>query len=941
MFGLGEKPYVRFSAGAGTFPLVSGGKSAPLLVDDGDWPGVKRAVGDLAEDERRVTGVAPAVSASVGREQEVVLIGTIGHSALIDGLVRAGKLDVSGIAGHWEMAVTTVVNDPMPGVRRALVIAGADKRGTIYGVYDLSEQMGVSPWTWWADVRVTHRDALYVEPGRVVQPEPAVTYRGIFLNDEAPSLTNWVNEKYGGFNSKFYTRVFELLLRLKANYLWPAMWNSAFNEDDPQNPVLADEYGIVMGTSHHEPMIRAQQEWKRHGSGPWDYGSNAAVLDDFWRKGVTRNRDLESTITIGMRGDGDMPMTEGENIKLLERIVADQRGIIADAEKQAIAEGAPQKLSSDPQVWALYKEVQAYYEKGMRVPDDVTLLWCDDNWGNLRRLPTAAERGRKGGAGIYYHFDYVGDPRSYKWLNTISITKVWEQMNLALQYGADRIWVVNVGDLKPMEFPIEFFLTMARTPGRYDYGHLHAYAVDWAAREFGAEHAEEIATDVERYTKYNARRKPEQIDAGTFSQTSFDEAGRVDGEWRALQTQVDALAGQLPEDERASFFELVQYPVDASANLTEMYVAAGRNALYAKQGRAEANDYAAEARQLFAKDAELTNAYNHGLLHGKWDHMMDQTHIGYTFWNEPPLNTMPAVTEVQPSEVAPAERATVGAVAYDGREMGMSLGTFDSVAQPVRMVTVFDRGTEPVKFTVKASAPWIVVSQASGEVTKDTRVSVSVDWTKAPTGTGEGTVTVGQPYGAPVVFPLKAVRLSGVTRENATGFVESDGYLAIDAADTMARTADGEVHWVELPGFGETKSAMTVLPVTAASAPESKASLEYRVFVQSAGTSELEAVLAPTLRFVPGRGLRFAVSVDDGPRTMVDELADDSDAAWRKVVSDGVRKVRLPLEMGAAGYHTLKVWMVDPGVVLERLVLWQGKPVESYLGPPESFRGSR
>ncbi len=936
MFGLGEKRYVRFSPGPGAFPLVTDGRAVPLMVDGGDWPGVWRAAGDLAADVNRVTGVTPALLERDGG-RDVVLIGTIGHSALIDGLVRAGKLDITGIAGHWEMAVTTVVEHPMPGVRRALVIAGADKRGTIYGIYDLSEQIGVSPWTWWADVRVMHRDALYVEPGRVVQPEPAVRYRGIFLNDEAPSLTGWVNEKFGGFNSKFYVHVFELLLRLKANYLWPAMWNSAFNEDDPQNPVLADEYGIVMGTSHHEPMLRAQQEWKRHGSGAWDYGTNAAVLHDFWRKGIERNKDLESTITIGMRGDGDMPMTEGENIKLLEKIVAEQRGIIADVETQP----GPQKLTSDPQVWALYKEVQAYYEKGMRVPDDVTLLWCDDNWGNIRRLPTAAERERKGGAGIYYHFDYVGDPRSYKWLNTYSITKVWEQMNLALHYGADLIWVVNVGDLKPMEFPIEFFLTMARTPERYNQDHLHQYAVDWATRDFGAEHAEEMATDVELYTKYNSRRKPEQIDANTYSITSFVEAGHVVSDWRVLQARVDELAGKLPEEERASYFELVQYPVNASANLTEMYVAAGRNALYAKQGRADAGDYAEETRKLFAKDAELTDEYNHTLLNGRWDHMMDQTHIGYTFWNEPPLNTMPAVTEVQPSEVQPAERATVGAVAEAWLDTGMSLGTFDSVDQPQRAIVVFDKGREPAKFTVKASAPWIWLSQTSGEVTQQTHVEVRIDWDKAPAGTSEGTVTVEQPYGAAMVFPLQAVRLAGVTRESASGFVESDGYVAMEAADWTARDDGAEARWVELPGFGETKSGMTVFPVTAASELASKAGLEYRMYLQDGGTFQLEAVLAPTLRFVPGRGLRFAVSVDDGPRTVVDALAHDTDQDWAKAVSDGVRKVWVPVETGAVGYHTLKVWRVDPGVVLERLVMWKGKPVESYLGPPESFRGSR
>ena len=431
-YSLGESKYVSTALVAVSFPLVDSAGAAPLIVAPDEWPGVRRAAGDLAADINRVTGIEPGILQDIKPEMgDVVIVGTIGHSTLIDSLIRAGKLDVSDVQGKWESAVTTIVDQPMPGVRRALVLAGSDKRGTIFALYNLSEQIGVSPWYWWADVRIPHQAALFVEPGRHLQPEPAVKYRGIFLNDEAPSPTEWVNEKFGGYNSKFYVHVFELLLRLKANYLWPAMWNSAFNEDDPENPRLADEYGIVMGTSHHEPMLRAQQEWKRHGKGEWDYSTNATVLDDFWRKGIERNKNYESTIALGMRGDGDKPMSEGSNIALLEKIVADQRKILAEYMTPDIA--------SEPKVWALYKEVRDYYEKGMRVPDDITLLWCDDNWGNIRRLPTPEERKRPGGAGIYYHFDYVGGPISYKWLYTYSITKVWEQMNLALQYGADRI----------------------------------------------------------------------------------------------------------------------------------------------------------------------------------------------------------------------------------------------------------------------------------------------------------------------------------------------------------------------------------------------------------------------------------------------------------------------------------------------------------------------
>jgi hypothetical protein len=619
-------------------------------------------------------------------------------------------------------------------------------------------------------------------------------------------------------------------------------------------------------------------------------------------------------------------MEEGANIALLEKIVADQRAILH--------ENMTPTIQSEPKVWALYKEVQEYYEKGMRVPEDVTLLWCDDNWGNIRRLPTAEERSRPGGAGIYYHFDYVGGPRSYKWLNTYSITKVWEQMNLAVEYGADRVWVVNVGDLKPMEFPIEFFLSMARSPQRWGKDHLDEFTRLWSAREFGEKHAAEIASAIDEYTRYNARRKPEQLEPTTFNLTNYGEADRVDAAWRSLAARVDDLAGKLPQEERASFFELVQYPVDASATVNEMYIAAGRNALFARQGRASANDYASETRALFAKDAKLTDEYNHLLLNGRWNHMMDQTHIGYTFWNEPPLNAMPAVTEVQVPEKGMIEVAAEGSTGFRP-----SLGVFDSVAQQTRSLTLFNRGKSPVDYRVTTSDPWIVVGRSAGTVKKDEVIQVHVDWTAAPADRAKGTVTLMQQNAPPISVQLESLRLPGVTRENSHGFVESDGYVAIEAADTTQRAGDEAAHWEELPGFGETRSAMTVFPVTAASNTKSEAELDYSINLYDAGEFEMQAVLAPTLNFVPGRGLRFAVSVDDGPRTVVDALEHNAEKDWEIAVSDGVKKVTIPLSNLTAGHHTLKIWMVDPGVVLERIVLSHGSLPPSYLGPPESFYG--
>lgn len=932
-WALGETPYVSTSPAGGAFVLARHGAATPLLVSEADWPGVVRAVGDLGQDIGRVTGQAATVEHGANAAQgEVVLVGTLGRSPLIDDLVRRHKLDVSGIAGQWEAAVTTIVEDPVPGIRRALVIAGADKRGTIYGVYDLSEQIGVSPWYWWADVRVPHQDALYVLPGRHVQPVPAVKYRGIFFNDEAPALSGWTKEKFGGMNHAFYTKVFELLLRLKANFLWPAMWDNAFGTDDPLNQQLADEYGIVMGTSHEEPMMRAEKEWTSGHHGAWDYATNAREIGAFWREGMERSKHYEQVVTLGMRGEGDTPMSAEANTQLLERVVADQREIL----KQVVNPD----ITRVPQVWALYKEVQGYYEQGMRVPDDVTLLWSDDNWGNLRRLPTAEERKRAGGAGIYYHFDYVGGPRSYKWLNTMPITKAQEQLHLALAYGADRLWVVNVGDGKPMEFPIEFFLDYARTPQRWDKDHLDEFTRLWATREFGPAHAGEIATAIEQYTKYNGWRKPELVDPSTFSLDNYHEADRVEAAWRTLAQRVDALADKLPADERAAYFELVQYPVDASANLVRTCITAARNAADARLGHPKANAEADEVRALFARDAALGDAYNH-LLDGKWDHMMDQTHFGYVSWRDPPVNVMPAVSWIQ---VPQAGSLGVRAEDEEPTPKGdIPLGTIDSVANETRTLTLFDRGRTPVAYTIAADAPWLLPTRQEGTLgATEQTVVLRVDWSKLPAGTesATGTVSVRSGDGKPIRYTLRALRLP-VTRENATGFVESNGYVAIEAADTTTRTADGKEadapHWVELPDYGKTRSAMTVYPVTMASDTASAASLQYRMYLYDDGDLQLQATLAPTQNFVPGRGLRFAVSVDDGPRTVVDTLARNSKEDWARSVEDGVRRVTLPLAIARPGYHTLKIWAVDPGVVLERLVVSREEPRPSDLGPPESF----
>lgn len=950
----GSARYVANAPGAGRFALSAGGRSAALVLDGEEWPGVIRAARDLAADVGRVTSRdAPVV---VGREPatgEVVLIGTIGRSPTIDRLVREGKIDGGALAGKWETFMTQTVQDPLPGVEWALVIAGSDKRGTIYGIYDLSAQIGVSPWYWWADVPVPRQSNLYVLPGVHTQGTPAVKYRGIFINDEAPAMSGWTRAHNGGFNSQLYTKVFELILRLKGNFLWPAMWGSAFNTDDPLNPVLADEYGIVMSTSHHEPMQRAQQEWRNVGRGEWNYERNDSVLREFWRDGIRNMGDKESVVTLAMRGDGDEPMSREANIELLERIVADQRRIIAEV--------TGKDPSETPQVWALYKEVQEYYDRGMRVPDDVTLLFADDNWGNIRRLPAPHERDRPGGFGVYYHFDYVGGPRNSKWLNKNPIPRIWEQMHLAHEYGANRIWVVNVGDIKPMEYPIQFFLDYAWDPSRTPAQRLPDYARLWAQQQFGAAQADGIAEVVSDYLRFAGRRWAEMLDTVTFSLANFREAERSVEDWRALEARAIELGRQLPPQHQDAYFQLVLHPVLAMANVADLYVTVALNRAYAQQGRAATNDLADRARWLFERDAQISAFYNDTMSGGKWRHMMDQTHIGYTYWQEPPRNMMPRVDLIHvpvPAEMGVAvvelNRAVPprrpGTPMPQGMRPGgaLALPEFDPYLQQTYHLEVYNRGSTPFEYRVEAGQPWVLVAPASGTVDRQVRVAVSVDWSRTPVGSDTVPLTVTGPDGRRVVVQAPIRNPAEPRRDRFAGFVQRGNHVSMEAAHFTRAVAGNGVEWQVIPGFGRTVSGVHPTPVTSASQTPGGTSphLEYRVFMTDTGTVSVHAFISPTWDFRGGDGLRYAVSIDDEEPTVVNIHADgsstgitDGNRAWEQGIINAIKVHVSEHRLRAPGEHVVRFWMVDPGIVLQKLVVSKGELPATYLGPPESFRG--
>ncbi len=904
--------------------LVVDGRPAFVMVDPADQPAVRRVAADLQRDLAQVAGgVAPADASG---KAPVVILGTIGASPLIDRLVAEGKLDVTGVSDQWEGFVQQVIDHPLPGVSRALVIAGADRRGAIFGAYDLSERIGVSPWSWWADVPVRVRKDLAVSAGRRVQ-KPVVKYRGIFLNDEDPALSGWAKTSFGGVNSRMYEKVFELILRLRGNYLWPAMWGKSIFEDDPLSAQRADEYGVILGTSHHEPMMRAQKDWGRQGGGAWDYTTNKPALQAFWREGIRRMGTRDSLVTIGMRGDGDEPMTKGTATQLLETIVADQR--------QIIGEVTGKDPARTPQVWALYKEVQDYYDAGMRVPDDVTLLFADDNWGNIRRLPEPG-KARPGGYGVYYHFDYVGGPRNYKWINTNQIERTWEQMKLAADYGADRLWIVNVGDLKPMELPIEFFLDMAWDPAAMSVEAMDHYAANWAKAQFGPAQAEEIGALLEGYTRLNARRKPELLTPDTFSLVHEREAERVVAEWDDLEARVLKVRAALPASDHDAFFQLVQHPIQAGANLTRLYVAAGRNRLYAEQGRASAKAWGDQAGVLFARDAELARQYHEDVAGGKWRGMMSQVHIGYTSWNDPPKNIPPQI-----SAVAPGAPRGLG-VAVEGDAKATWAGASEAPVLPVlaidgpgsRWIDVFNGG-KPFAFTASTDQPWLKLSQTSGRADQDVRLEVSADWREVPTGVTEAQVEIRGENGERIVVKVPVSRPAGKCR----GYVEVAGQLAIEAAHYGRAVDKDGLAWRQIPNLGRTLSGVATYPSTAPSSePGAGPVLDYPVDLARAGDLEVTVLTAPTLDFRGKGGLRFGISFDDGPVEVVTLDLKPNAADWNRAVSRNAAAGHAHFTLAEGGARTLKLWRIDPGVVFETVVVSRQDLPATFLGPRESVR---
>ncbi|MDQ8187665.1 glycosyl hydrolase 115 family protein, partial [Pelagicoccus sp. SDUM812002] len=866
------------TAASGTFPLARNGKTAPIHYDDADATVVRIAAEALAADIESVTGIAPPVSSEApAKRSRPILVGTLGQSPLIDSLVDAGKLDASAVTGQWESYLATVVKNPLPGIKQALVIAGSDRRGTAFGIFGLSEAMGVSPWHWWGDVPTPQKSELYLSAGTHVQPTPGVKYRGIFLNDEDWGLQPWaantLEPETGNIGPRTYAKVFELLLRLHSNIIWPAMHEFPVQTTpfyvDPRNPVVADDYAIVISTSHHEPMLRNSHEYDESVQGPYNYWTHRDTIYDFWEERVKETAGYENMYTMGLRGRSDIGMLAPEGTTIAEKAAMIQNQIIPD-QRQMLADHVNSDPSQVPQIFIPYKETLVQYQAGLELPDDVTILWPDDNHGYIRQLSTPEERKRSGGSGVYYHLSYWGVPRSYLWLCTTPPGMTRVEMLKAWDFDAKRMWLVNVGDLKPHEIGTEFFLRLARDPESFRDFDQHAYLAEWAARDFGPENANAIADLLEEYYRLNIVTRPEQLNR---EQTGFDFVGakghgdqaqaRLDA-FAALTTQANTLYETLPAAQQAAFYQLILFPIRAADLTNQKVLLAERSRLWAEQGRAATNQIAARAQAADEAIRAEIAFYNTENADGKWNYMFN------------PMDTelLPRWAHDTQSIFLPAKTANYDALGTAGLGVALegsattldtsspgTLPTFRRASNRSRFIDIFNTGTAPFNWTVTVSEPWIRLSQNSGST--DVRLTVSIDWNTVPKKLiQKATITI-EAAGATRTIQVAAAPQPEIELADLPGALLDYGQLHIEAESYAERRDSADATgWRRVSQSNASGDGMQLQPVTAPSLdptalPDDAPALTYTFHAFEPGPVSIEVRCLPTHRITSDHpGLR-------------------------------------------------------------------------------------
>ncbi|KAK3984701.1 hypothetical protein QBC44DRAFT_374859 [Cladorrhinum sp. PSN332] len=995
--GLLEERFVSFEAVAPSSAHLSI-TDAPILVSQDDFVGVHIAANSLADDLTAITDVARHVTLGTATNITAWTNTTIGsaiiagstNSSLVQHLKAQGLLVTADIEGKWETFKTQVVERPFPNIARALVIAGSDKRGTIFGIHTLAEQSGQSPYHWFADVPAKKHAQIHALPKTTIHGEPSVRYRGLFINDEEPALNTWWarynNETRYPLNAEFYAHVFDLLLRLKANYLWPAMWKSwtpppgnIFFTDDPRNQQLADDYGIVISTAHHEPMQRATNEWNETLLGPWDWSKNKANITKFMEEGIRRAGSNESYITIGLRGLGDEAANTGNAIEMLKDVFKTQRDII---KKQYGSESAVK------QVWALYKEVASYYDAGLDAPEDVTILFPDDNAGNVYRLPTDDEVGREGGHGVYFHFEYVGLPRSYKAWNSNSLSKTLKELLHSYYRGATQIWIVNVGDIKPMELPLGFSMDLAWDAESITFESLPKYLAAYAEREFGLgeEDSEEIGSILLEHSHLVGMRRYELVTPSTYSHLNYREAETVLARWQNAAVRAKAIYSRIDQDLKPAFFQLVYHPVVAGALYHAVTIGVGTNYRFALERRNSANQVAQQVLADFESAYDLVEEWD-SMLSGKWADMMSQALYDAIeepkMWAAPSRDIVANLSYVQLRQDTQFSLGSLGIRAEgslnpteQGRwaesvDASMPTTVFAPIVplltpySPSRHVDLFMRGNHriPISWSLDPTpVPWISITPSSGTLSRETgsdaRLNISVDWSLVPAN-HNSTVKVGirstparYPYFDQIHIPILN---SVVPAADATPntFPEIDGVISIEAPHFYS-SSNSTASFTTFPHLGSRSNSgsVSLRPFSSARTPAARdSSVAYSIYLFTPSPAlDVTVYINSGLDTDPKLKMHFSLTLDSRPANFTRVLGDyiknphagDIPPEWLDHVADNVwtKKVRIEGPI-SAGRHEL-VWRVNsPEVYLEKLVVDTkgGKAVKgSYLGPGEGFR---
>lgn len=949
------------------FSLQGRDKSAVLYYDHADFVVVKKVSELFVEDVQKVTGKRLVY----GSDKELLtgdclIVGTLGHNQIIDQLIADGRMDVSSLKGRWESYQIALVKNPVHGVGQALVIVGSDRRGTAYGLLSISRAIGVSPWYWWADAPIVKHDYLYLSVRSTISEEPSVKYRGLFINDEDWGLFRWARDNFekerGNFGPKTYAKVCELLLRLQANYLCPAMHDAstAFHAV-PENRLVADSFAIVMGSSHCEPLLfNTASEWKRETMGEWDYQDNKAGVDRVLKERVEAAAPFENVWTLALRGLHDKAMKASNDMSarkdMLQEALMNQRQILADVIRKPVAE--------IPQAFTPYKEVLDVYDEGLNLPDDVTIIWPDDNYGYMKRLSSPKEQQRSGRSGVYYHASYLGKPHDHLWMNTTSPTLMYEELRKAYDMTADRIWLLNAGDIKSCEFAVDFFLNMAFNIDSFNFERAAHYRTEWMCGLMGDDFKDEYQDIWDAFYHLAFARRPEFMGWGyqwatdkhgrerntdtDFSLTNYREVETRLTEYCRIGAMTENIYHRLPAEKQACFYQLMYYPVKGCELLNRMILDGQRNRWYAIQQRAATDSFAKSAKICYDSLAVITKGYNE-LLGGKWNHVMTMNQgFAASYFELPELRTVKLQTSASLGVWAEQEDVLKGQKSFH------SLPCFSCyLPKESYYIEVFNKGVSPLAWKAVVSDDWIRLSRISGYTQTEERIEVSINWEKVPKNESVlGYLDIMSDIGEHERVLVSVFNPSdSINKELDSLYVETNGYVSIDAVGFHRKVENEAIQMYLIPNLGiENEAVQLGNPIAPMQRTGGRNTprLEYDFYTFEQGSVDVYTYVLPTFVTSSDRGYagheatnietKYGVCIDEGPVMNPSTSSFEYAQIWYESVLKNCRVNKTTLHIDKPGKHTVKIICGDAGTVLQKIVLDFGGLKRSYYGPKPTRR---